>query len=50
VVSRFVTYSVPTSGAVAEYCRTIMAFEPMQRWCQGARVEGHALPAYDSRA
>lgn len=50
VVSRFVTYSVPTSGAVAEYCRTIMAFEPMQRWCSAARSEGHALPAYDSRA
>lgn len=50
VVSRFVTYSVPTSGAVADYCRTIMDFEPMQRWCAAARVEGHALPAYDSRA
>lgn len=47
VVSRFLTYSVPLDRMTEAYCRTIMAWEPMARWCESARAEPWVKPEYE---
>jgi glutathione S-transferase len=39
VVSRFRTYSIPVSGAVAKYCDLVWAWPALQEWVAGARAE-----------
>ncbi len=39
VATRFVTYGVPIKPPTAQYCETIMAWEPMVAWIAAARAE-----------
>ncbi len=47
VCTRFATYDVPLDSECASYCRTIMAWPPMQEWIAAARLEPEELEELD---
>jgi len=47
VCTRFLTYGVPMSAAVAAYCDTIMAWPPMAAWVAAAMQEPDELEELD---
>ncbi len=47
VCTRFLTYSVPMTAPTAAYCKTIMAWPPMQRWVEAAKQEPEEMEELD---
>jgi len=47
VCTRFLTYSVPMTAPTAAYCKTIMAWPPMQRWVDAAKQEPEEMEELD---
>lgn len=48
VCFRFHTYGVPLSGAVADYCATVLALPAMERWVADALLEPWSLPQFEA--